>query len=129
MLVAGPFERGPAAKSTRAELYGYECDEYIENASVIRTHTVKLIGSIVSLMSLYYSPCIQTLTLQSTRKHDEVMMIAPIRMGCRIHLSTGSQTETTPLSLPNVYNALLYTSQFSLTKRLAESTSLLSRTF
>ena len=30
MLVAGFFERGPAGKSTRAELYGDECDEYIE---------------------------------------------------------------------------------------------------
>ena len=30
MLVARPFEQGPAAKSTRAELYGDECDEYIE---------------------------------------------------------------------------------------------------
>ena len=30
MLVAGSFERGLAAKSTRAELYSDECDEYIE---------------------------------------------------------------------------------------------------
>ena len=30
MLVAGPFERGLAAKSIRAELYGYECDEKFE---------------------------------------------------------------------------------------------------
>ena len=30
MLVAGLFERGPAAKSTRAELHGDECDEYFE---------------------------------------------------------------------------------------------------
>ena len=30
MLVAGPFERGPAAKSTRAELYVDESDEKIE---------------------------------------------------------------------------------------------------
>ena len=28
---AGPFEQGPAAKSTRAELYGDECDEGVEN--------------------------------------------------------------------------------------------------
>ena len=30
MLVAGPFERGLAAKGIRAELYGDECDEYFE---------------------------------------------------------------------------------------------------
>ena len=30
MLVAKPFERGPTAKSTRADLYGDECDEYVE---------------------------------------------------------------------------------------------------
>ena len=30
MLVATPFERGPAALSTRADLYGDECDEYVE---------------------------------------------------------------------------------------------------
>ena len=30
MLVAKPFEKGPATKSTRADLYGDECDEYVE---------------------------------------------------------------------------------------------------
>ena len=30
MLVATPFEKGPAALSTRADLYGDECDEYVE---------------------------------------------------------------------------------------------------
>ena len=29
MLVARPFERGLAAKNTRADLYGDECDEYV----------------------------------------------------------------------------------------------------
>ena len=30
MLLARPFERGPAAKSTGADLHGDECDEYVE---------------------------------------------------------------------------------------------------
>ena len=30
MLVAKPFERDPAAKSTRADSYGDECDEHVE---------------------------------------------------------------------------------------------------
>ena len=30
MLVTKPFERGPAANSTRADLYGDECDEYVK---------------------------------------------------------------------------------------------------
>ena len=72
MLVAGPFERGPAAKSTRAkstraEVYGYECDEYFETwFRYLEAHSQ--IGSIVLPARLYFSPCIQTLMLRYTRK-------------------------------------------------------------
>ena len=67
MLVAGSFERSPAAKGTRAELYGYECDEFFEKCfRYLETHSQ--IGSIVVPARLYFSPCIQTQTLQYTRK-------------------------------------------------------------
>ena len=36
------------------------------------------------------------------KNHDEVMVVAPIRMVWRIYLSAGSQTETSSLSLPNM---------------------------
>ena len=78
MLVAGPFERGPAAKSTRAELYGYECDEYFEKCfRYLEAHSQ--IGPIVLLVRLYFQPLHPDTAVPVKEKHDEVMVVAPIR--------------------------------------------------
>ena len=67
MPVAGFFERGPAAKSTRAELYG---DEYVEKCfRHLEAHErceSSEIGSIVLPARLYFSPCIKRLALRYT---------------------------------------------------------------
>ena len=80
----------------------------------------------------YLRFCISALASRHWRSdtrenHDEGIVVAPIRMFWRIYLSTGSQTETSSLSLPNVSLALMFhISQISLAKRPAESTTLLS---
>ena len=61
MLVARPFERGPAAKSSRAEMYGDECDQYVEKMLPSSGSTEHVYESIVLLAKMFSSLFIQTL--------------------------------------------------------------------
>ena len=107
------FERGPVAKSTRAELQGDECDEYIERCfRHLEAHSTgvkngRLFAEIVDRKTTQSPLCLRKLAV--TRP-------------------TCSQTETSSRAANDVSIALkCCTSQIPLTKRLAESTTLLSR--
>ena len=68
ILVAGPFKRRTKAHAP--------CCSAVGAMSILRN--VCQIGSIVSLVTLYHSHCIETYTFQFTRNHQEVMVVAPI---------------------------------------------------
>ena len=84
MLVAGPSERAPAAKSTRAELYGYGCNMYIEKCfRYLEAHSVTC--------DIVFQPLHPD---TDAPVHAKTTMKRMVR---RIYLSTVSQTEISSL--------------------------------
>ena len=120
--MAGPVERGLAVGSTRAVLCGDECDEVVERKrTALEAHgtgrkSVRLFAEI----SLVERNVI-TLPLITTQNTHRLRKQTRIRPTC-------SQTETSSRAALDVSTALKYcTSQASLAKRPAESTTLLYR--